>query len=93
MVSSRAPAPAATRRARVTVLAADGLVKRDVFRLPDPFAIVTVDGEQTQTTQPIKKSLNPYWNDSFVVYVCCRPARQEPGWPPCLALGCLGCLS
>ncbi|CAJ0893378.1 8369_t:CDS:10 [Entrophospora sp. SA101] len=38
------------RTVRLTVIAADGLYKRDVFRLPDPFAVVTVDGEQTQTT-------------------------------------------
>ena len=32
---------------------------------PDPFAVATVDGEQTQTTNVIKKTLNPYWNESF----------------------------
>jgi hypothetical protein len=36
------------------VVAADSLAKRDVFRLPDPFAVVTVDGEQTNTTTAIK---------------------------------------
>ena len=35
---------------------------------PDPFAVATVDGEQTQTTSVIKKTLNPYWNESFDVY-------------------------
>lgn len=48
-----------------TVVAADGLSKRDVFRLPDPFAVITVDAEQTHTTSVIKKTLNPYWNESF----------------------------
>jgi len=51
------------------VVAADGLSKRDVFRLPDPFAVITVDGEQTNTTSVIKKTLNPYWNESFDMYV------------------------
>ncbi|CAG8491634.1 2216_t:CDS:10, partial [Scutellospora calospora] len=37
--------------------------------LPDPFAVVTVDGEQTHTTSVIKKSLNPYWNESFDIQV------------------------
>lgn len=37
-----------------TVVAADSLAKRDVFRLPDPFAVMTVDGEQTMTTSAIK---------------------------------------
>ncbi|KAI1316561.1 hypothetical protein EDD11_009826 [Mortierella claussenii] len=59
-----------TRRSiRLTVIAADGLYKRDVFRLPDPFAVVTVDGDQTHTTTVMKKTLNPYWNESFEVSV------------------------
>ncbi|KAF8803555.1 HECT-domain-containing protein [Phlegmacium glaucopus] len=57
------------KKIRVTVVAADGLSKRDVFRLPDPFAVVTVDGEQTNTTSVIKKTLNPYWNESFDITV------------------------
>lgn len=32
---------------------------------PDPFAVATIGGEQTKTTQVIKKTLNPYWNESF----------------------------
>ncbi|KAF1986612.1 HECT-domain-containing protein [Aulographum hederae CBS 113979] len=50
---------------RVTIIAADGLYKRDVFRFPDPFAVATVNGEQTRTTPVIKKTLNPYWNEPF----------------------------
>ncbi|KAG0308263.1 E3 ubiquitin-protein ligase pub1, partial [Dissophora globulifera] len=50
-------------------IAADGLYKRDVFRLPDPFAVVTVDGDQTHTTTVMKKTLKPYWNESFEVNV------------------------
>ncbi|KAF2872473.1 hypothetical protein BDV95DRAFT_569815 [Massariosphaeria phaeospora] len=50
---------------RITIIAADGLYKRDVFRFPDPFAVATVNGEQTRTTSVIKKTLNPYWNESF----------------------------
>lgn len=38
------------------VVAADSLAKRDVFRLPDPFAVITIDGEQTNTTTAIKVS-------------------------------------
>jgi len=37
---------------------------------PDPFAVATVNGEQTRTTPVIKKTLNPYWNESFDVYAC-----------------------
>ncbi|KAF8930918.1 hypothetical protein BGZ58_007936 [Dissophora ornata] len=54
---------------RLTVITADGLYKRDVFRLPDPFAVVTVDGDQTHTTTVMKKTLNPYWNETFEVNV------------------------
>ncbi|KAL0947135.1 hypothetical protein HGRIS_013266 [Hohenbuehelia grisea] len=57
------------KQIRVTVVAADGLSKRDVFRLPDPFAVITVDAEQTHTTSVIKKTLNPYWNESFDITV------------------------
>ncbi|GAA6004522.1 hypothetical protein JCM10207_000916 [Rhodosporidiobolus poonsookiae] len=66
---SVAPDPNRARKIRVTVVAADSLAKRDVFRLPDPFAVVTVDGSQTNTTTAIKKTLNPYWNESFDVEV------------------------
>ncbi|KAH0613256.1 uncharacterized protein H6S33_009636 [Morchella sextelata] len=61
--------PASPRKIRITVIAADGLYKRDVFRFPDPFAVVTVDGEQTRSTAVIKKTLNPYWNESFDLQV------------------------
>ncbi|EHA55667.1 NEDD4 E3 ubiquitin-protein ligase [Pyricularia oryzae] len=50
---------------RVTIIAADGLYKRDVFRFPDPFAVATINGEQTKTTSVSKRTLNPYWNESF----------------------------
>ncbi|KAG7869242.1 hypothetical protein KL918_000787 [Ogataea parapolymorpha] len=50
---------------RVRVIAAEGLCKRDVFRSPDPFAVLTVDGAQTQTTETAKKTLSPHWNQSF----------------------------
>lgn len=32
---------------------------------PDPFAVATVNGEQTKTTTVIRKTLNPYWNERF----------------------------
>ncbi|KAJ1674262.1 hypothetical protein EV182_003640, partial [Spiromyces aspiralis] len=57
------------RRIKITVVSADGLYKRDMFRLPDPFAVVTVDGEQTHTTSAVKRTLTPYWNESFIINV------------------------
>ncbi|KAH6652657.1 hypothetical protein BKA67DRAFT_592939 [Truncatella angustata] len=66
MTSSRPeaglPSPA---NLRVTIIAADGLYKRDVFRFPDPFAVATINGEQTKTTTVSKRTLNPYWNENF----------------------------
>jgi len=63
---------------RITIIAADGLYKRDVFRFPDPFAVATINGEQTRTTSVIKKTLNPYWNESFDMYVePCRPLSNR----------------
>ncbi|KAJ7219069.1 hypothetical protein GGX14DRAFT_589796 [Mycena pura] len=63
------PGAALRKKIRITVVAADGLTKRDVFRLPDPFSVITVDAEQTHTTSVIKKTLNPYWNESFDITV------------------------
>ncbi|RAL64393.1 hypothetical protein DID88_001869 [Monilinia fructigena] len=53
--------PAYAAHLRLTIIAADGLYKRDVFRFPDPFAVATLSGEQTKTTAVIKRTLNPYW--------------------------------
>ncbi|CAO3565045.1 unnamed protein product [Mortierella alpina] len=52
-------------------MASTGLTKRPIrlTGLPDPFAVVTVDGDQTHTTTVMKKTLNPYWNESFEVTV------------------------
>lgn len=38
--------------------------------MPDPFAVVTVDGEQTHTTLSDKGTLDPFWNNMcrFVVF-------------------------
>ncbi|TPX38288.1 hypothetical protein SmJEL517_g00076 [Synchytrium microbalum] len=69
LMASTSVAPPATRTVKLTVVAADGLMKRDLLRLPDPFAVVTVDGEQTHTTSVIKRTLNPYWNESFDIDV------------------------
>jgi E3 ubiquitin-protein ligase NEDD4 len=37
--------------------------------------VATINGEQTRTTSVIKKTLNPYWNESFDMYVI-------PPYPP-----------
>jgi Ca2+-dependent lipid-binding protein len=55
--------------ASVPVLAANSLVKREVFSLPDPIAVVSVDSDQTYTTNAIKRTLSPAWNQHFDVSV------------------------
>lgn len=59
----------------VVVLKGDSVLERHAYgpslawgcacSLPSPFAVITVDGEQTYTTSVIKKTLNPYWNENF----------------------------
>ncbi|KAJ7600618.1 hypothetical protein C8J56DRAFT_1010453 [Mycena floridula] len=57
---------------RVTLYGAVGLAKRDLLGLPDPFAAVTVDGQQTSSTAVTRKTLSPTWSDHFDVNV--RPS-------------------
>lgn len=52
---------------KVNLYGAHGLVKREILSLPDPFAVLTVDGEQTNTTTIIKKSLAPTWDEQFEI--------------------------
>lgn len=52
------------------VLCAKNLAKKDLFRLPDPFAKVSVEGSgQCHTTDTYKSSLDPKWNQHFDLYV------------------------
>lgn len=50
---------------RITIVKADSLYKRSFFKYPDPFAVITVDGEQTHSTPTTSSSLSPFWNVSF----------------------------
>ena len=55
---------------RVTILCARNLAKRDLFRLPDPFARISVDGSgQTHTTDISRNSLDPKWNQHYDLYI------------------------
>ncbi|KAK1223466.1 hypothetical protein PQX77_013655 [Marasmius sp. AFHP31] len=54
---------------RVTIHSATGLVKRDLLSLPDSFAVLTVDGEQTNSTAVSRRTLSPTWNAHFDVTV------------------------
>ncbi|KZT60479.1 HECT-domain-containing protein [Calocera cornea HHB12733] len=61
----RLQVPGQARKLRLNVVAASGLIKREVFNLPDPFAVISVDGQAVHNTSVFRKSLNPYWNESF----------------------------
>ena len=48
-----------------TVLAANGLIKRDTSSLPDPIAVITTDGSNLRHTVVVKKTRTPCWNEGF----------------------------
>ena len=50
---------------QVNIISASNLYKQSIIWLPDPFCILTIDGEQTKTTSIAKRTLNPYWNQDF----------------------------
>lgn len=55
---------------RLTVLCAKNLAKKDFFRLPDPFAKIVVDGSgQCHSTDTVKSTLDPKWNQHYDLYV------------------------
>uniref|UniRef100_A0A669BH99 HECT-type E3 ubiquitin transferase n=1 Tax=Oreochromis niloticus TaxID=8128 RepID=A0A669BH99_ORENI len=55
---------------RLTVLCAKNLVKKDFFRLPDPFAKVVVDGSgQCHSTDTVRNTLDPKWNQHYDLYI------------------------
>ncbi|XP_059554255.1 E3 ubiquitin-protein ligase SMURF1 isoform X9 [Myotis daubentonii] len=63
---------------RLTVLCAKNLAKKDFFRLPDPFAKIVVDGSgQCHSTDTVKNTLDPKWNQHYdlTVYEDSGPGR------------------
>lgn len=58
------------QKIRLTILCARNLVRRDLFRLPDPFAKVSVDGSgQVYSTSTVKATLEPKWNTHYDLYL------------------------
>ncbi|KAL7979266.1 hypothetical protein Chor_015290, partial [Crotalus horridus] len=54
----------------LAVLCAKNLAKKDFFRLPDPFAKIVVDGSgQCHSTDTVKNTLDPKWNQHYDLYV------------------------
>jgi len=60
-----------TREITLTVITAADLRKDKGFwgskAKPDPFAIITVDGDQTKTTETKRNTSNPEWNEKFTL--------------------------
>ncbi|ELT97416.1 hypothetical protein CAPTEDRAFT_153266 [Capitella teleta] len=55
---------------RLTVLCAKNLAKKDFFRLPDPFAKISVDGSgQCHSTETCRNTLDPKWNQHYDLYL------------------------
>ncbi|VVC44435.1 Hypothetical protein CINCED_3A002588 [Cinara cedri] len=56
---------------RLTVLCAQNLLKKDLFRLPpDAFAKISVDGSgQCYTTETCKTTCDPQWNQHYDLYL------------------------
>ncbi|KAL3475998.1 kinase-like domain-containing protein [Aspergillus californicus] len=62
--------PAATGpNLRLTIISANKLYRRDIFSLPDPIAVASVNGKRMHATSIIHKSLNPHWNEKFDIVV------------------------
>ncbi|XP_064604075.1 E3 ubiquitin-protein ligase SMURF2-like isoform X1 [Liolophura sinensis] len=58
------------QKIRLTVLCAKNLAKKDFFRLPDPFAKISVDGSgQCHSTDMCKNTLDPKWNQHYDLYI------------------------
>ncbi|XP_046660862.1 E3 ubiquitin-protein ligase SMURF2 isoform X2 [Homalodisca vitripennis] len=55
---------------RLTILCARNLARKDLFRLPDPFAKISVDGSgQCHSTDTCKATLDPKWNQYYDLYI------------------------
>ncbi|CAH2002554.1 unnamed protein product [Acanthoscelides obtectus] len=58
------------QKIRLTILCARNLVRKDLFRLPDPFAKISVDGSgQCHSTETVKNTLDPKWNSHYDLYI------------------------
>jgi E3 ubiquitin ligase SMURF1/2 len=55
---------------RLTVHSAKNLNKKELFKLPDPFAKVIVEGSgQCHFTEPVKATLDPKWNQHYDLFL------------------------
>ncbi|KAL5273487.1 SMURF2 family protein [Megaselia abdita] len=55
---------------RIVILCARNLVRKDLFRLPDPFTKISVDGTgQVYSTDTCKSTLDPKWNTYYDLFL------------------------
>lgn len=70
-----------TMKIRLTVLCAKNLAKKDFFRLPDPFAKISVDGSgQCHSTDTCKNTLDPKWNQHYDLYIGSKDSVTISVW-------------
>ncbi|KIM28488.1 hypothetical protein M408DRAFT_142801 [Serendipita vermifera MAFF 305830] len=58
-----------SNKIRFIIVSAVRLIKRRLFQLPDPYAVVIVDDETVDITATIKKNVNPHWNAELEITV------------------------
>lgn len=68
---------------RISVLGAKGLLRKDFFRLPDPFCKLTVDGGpdiagQNFSTAVCRATLDPRWSQNFDMYITNQTSVSSP---------------
>ncbi|KAK6168947.1 hypothetical protein SNE40_020097 [Patella caerulea] len=69
-MASEGPRRNGPMKIRLTVLCAKNLAKKDFFRLPDPFAKISVDGSgQCHSTETCRNTLDPKWNQHYDLYI------------------------
>src|SRR5579871_812610 len=54
---------------RVNIKSAKNIYKSGWIHSPHAFAVMTVDGEQTCTTRAVTHTVDPVWNESFIINV------------------------
>jgi E3 ubiquitin ligase SMURF1/2 len=68
-------------KTKLTIHSAKNLAKKDLLKLPDPFAKVVVgDTGQCHTTEVLKSTLDPKWNQHFDLYVTAEDSIVVSIW-------------